>query len=471
MHRLSSLLPLLLAVTSSTPLLGQEEPDPIRIHSVCDISQDFTFYMDGRFHTQYLKGVGRDARNWGSLERLDLSNVNLLVLTGGNRWIAYREEAIDHVESYVREGGTLLLMIDGADPMPSGASVATRFGARLTEIEASLPLRTTASLEISEDGLRFRGGRVFEHDEAFDPLLQDSERRTLLARRAFGKGHVLVGSRGLFGQRPDAKDRINADWVRPLLIECATTKPIDPKQPHRSTWVEHTRELGPLTLEFHTGTEPFAEKIAEEYVLVRPHLVAITGVEPAPGMLKRLLILPTGGGGFSSGERIAIGAFWGNYPDTRYPMVELIGHEAGHSWVLPYPEPLWNEPIATWLGIQVGKRLEMPRAQQTLERQMRLGRRHDPDFTNIDPLSEDAPRDLIWGKSYFVFEELERLHGPGALAKYFRAKRRLLTEGRDGYSMDDCVAVWSHAVEQDLFPWFRSLAFDVDASRSELWPR
>lgn len=451
----------------------QDSEEPVRIHSVCDISQEFTFYMDGRFHTQYLKGVGRDARNWGSLELVDLSNVNLLVLTGGERRIPYRKAAIDHVERYVKEGGTVLLMVDGAKQMPQGEAVAERLGARLTTVDAESPLSGTAGLSAlgSDEEITFRGGRTFEHDESFTPLIVDAKQRTLLGRRALGKGHVLIGSRGLFGQRPDAKDPINANWVRPLLIDSATTKQIDPKRPHRSTWVESTRELGPLTLEFHAGTEPFAQRIAEEYVRVRPHLVAMTGVEPSPGMLKRLLILPTGGGGFSSGARIAIGAFWGNYPETRYPMVELISHEAGHSWVLPHPEPLWNEPIATWLGIQVGKRLEMPEAQRTLDRQIRLGRRHDPKFTKVNPLAKDAPRDLIWGKSYFVFEELERLHGPGAMAKYFEAKRRLLKADRKSYSMNDCIAVWSVAVGEDLFPWFRELAFDVDATRTELWPR
>ena len=48
-------------------------------------------------------------------------------------------------------------------------------------------------------------------------------------------------------------------------------------------------------------------------------------------------------------------------------MIELIAHEAGHSWVLPHAEPLWNEPIATYLGIQVGKRLGMPEADDTLK--------------------------------------------------------------------------------------------------------
>jgi hypothetical protein len=253
-------------------------------------------------------------------------------------------------------------------------------------------------------------------------------------------------------------------------VSQASAKKIDPNTPHRATMAERSKKLGPLTLEFHDGTAQFADAIYDVYREVRPHLVAITGCEPSPGMIKSLLILPTGGGGFSSGARIAIGAWWGNYPEKRYPMIEIIAHEAGHSWVLPKAEPLWNEPIATYLGIQVGKRLGMPEADVTLGRQIARARKHAPDLDAVNPLGEGAHRDVIWGKSYYVFEELEKNHGPGALAKYFKTKRRLVDKDRPAYTMDDCVAVWSIAVDEDLFPWFRSLAFDVDASRTDFHP-
>ena len=448
---------------------GQEAPPPA-IHSICDISQQFSFYMDGRFQRQYLEGVGRDARNWGSLQRLDLENVNLLVLSPGDPRLSYSRAAIEHVDRFARDGGTLLLMLDGGESMPPAAELAARWGAQATVHRAREPLEVGGASIPSDSELSFRGGTVLGLAQEWQTLVRDAEQRPVLALRAYGKGWLLLGSRGLFGQRPDAADPINSDWVTPLLVELAKAKPIDATKPPRATWAEREREVGPLTLEFHEGTEPFADAIGAEYLRVRPHLVAITGVEPSPGMIKRLLILPTGGGGFSSGARIAIGAWWGGYPEERYPMVELIGHEAGHSWVLPHPEPLWNEPIATYLGMRVGERLELTEARPMLEQQIAAARRHDPELTEIDPLKDDAPRDLVWGKSFFVFEELERLHGPGALRKYFRAKRALLADARPGYSMDDCVAVWSRAVGEDLFPWFRSLAFSVSAERTELWP-
>ena len=444
------------------------------VHSVSDISQEFSFYMDGRFYTQYLAGHGRDARNWGSLHRVDLSNTNLLVLTGGDPRIPYSEASLDHIDAFLEGGGTVLLMIDGAEPMPPGAALALRHGAEPTLRAAKAPIRVTEALTAlhrTADVDAFRSGRTIACGEDFEHLVVDAEGEALLTVRDVGEGHLIVGSRNLFGSRPDASDPIHADWVTPMLIHFATQKPVVTRRHHPATWVEHAEDLGPLVLEYHDGTAPFARAIADEYLRVRPHLVAITGVEPAPGMIKRLLVLPTGGGGFSSGERIAIGAFWGDFPKNRYPMVELIGHEAGHSWVLPHPEPLWNEPIATWLGIQVGRRMGMPEADQTLERQIRLGRRFDPDFTKVDPLAEDAPRDLVWGKSYFVFEELERLHGPGAMARYFQKKRMLLAPDRKTYTFDDLVAVWSQAVGEDLFPWFRSLAFDVDAERTDISKR
>lgn len=392
---------LLVVVLLGSARTGSAAGEVPRVHSICDLSQEFTFYMDGRFHRQYLAEVGQDARNWGSLSRLDLGNVNLLVLTGGHPSIPYAPEALERIEGSAREGGTVLLMADGNPAGVPGQNVAKRFDASLSVREAEEPLAA-------------------------------------------------------------------GDGLDPLLVSLASTRVIDPSRPPRSSEAEHRRDLGSLTLEYTDGTAGIADAIYEVYREVYPHLVAITGVEPSPGMNRSLLILPTGGGGFSSGQRIAIGAWWGGFPEQRYPMVELIGHEAGHSWVLPHAEPLWNEPIATYLGIQVGRRLGMPEAEATLRRQLEKGRAHDPEYQRLDPEAEGAARDLVWGKSYFVFEELEQKYGPGTLAKYFRAKRALVPADRSEYTMDDCVAVWSHALGEDLFGWFRSLAFDVSRTRTDV---
>ena len=456
----------LLFVATASAAARPASADPPTVHAVADISQEFTFYMDGRFHRQYLKDVGAGTQNWGTLSKLDLDNVNLLLLVAGNPRIPYSEASIEHVRRFVEDGGTVLLMGNGADPMPPGQAVAAVFDARFTTMRARKPINGVGELDGEE--IVFNGGTALDLGSDWTPLATDRDGRPVLASRALGKGHVILGARGLFGRKPDASDPINADWVTPMLVSRAETKPINPSKRMRPTRAELKKEIGPLTLQFQEGTAPFADAIYAVYEEVRPHLVEITGVEPSPGMIKTMLILPTGGGGFSSGVLIAIGAWWGNYPEQRYPMIELIAHEAGHSWVLPHAEPLWNEPIATWLGIETGRRMGFKKADETIARQIAKARRRDPDLNKMDPLAEDAHRDVIWGKSYFVFEELERMHGPGAMAKYFQAKRRVLAPGRKGYSMDDAVAVWSIAVGEDLFPWFQSLAFDVDPARTDL---
>lgn len=454
----------------ASPLPAAEPPPVV---SVSDISQEFTFYMDGRFHKQYLKDCGGwDVRNWGSLSKLDLEPFNLLLLTGGNPRIPYDQGAQDNIWNFVQAGGTVLLMADGTTPDLPAHALADRFGITLSDQRAVKPLRGVGELAGRE--ITFRNGNILdfgEDAEAWTPLVVDRDGRPVLAAREYGAsgtGDVVVGSRGLFGRKPDASDPINASWVTPMLqFRAVERKRFDRPRTARA---ELKREIGPLTLEYHDGTARFADVIYEVYAEVRPHLIEITGCEQSPGMIKSMLILPTGGGGFSSGVKIAIGAWWGNYPEKRYPMVELIAHEAGHSWVLPHAEPLWNEPIATYLGIRVGQRLGMPEADEKLARQIAKARRYDPELNTVDPQSDAAHRDLIWGKSYFVFEELERRHGPGALAKYFAAKRSLVDRERSDYTMDDCVAVWSRGVGEDLFPWFRSLAFDVHAEATDLWP-
>lgn len=436
------------------------------VHSVCDVSQKFSFYMDGRFHRQYLEPHARDVRNWGSLSELDLSNVNLLVLTAGDRRIPYADDAVDSIRSFMDRGGTVLVMADGLNGTVPVSSLLDIHGVSLMDRAAILPLTGTG--ELSDQEIAYRKGGVLGLREGWHVLIRDFLGDPVLAERSVGRGRLIVGSRGLFGHKPDASDPINDHWVGPLLLSRAKRLAIDATKPHRRTWAEDSRMAGPLKLEFHDGTEKFADGILEVYEEVRPHLRSIMGVDPSPGMIRRMLILPTGGGGFSSGVCIAIGAWWGGFPANRYPMVELISHEAGHSWVLPHPEPLWNEPIATWLGIEVGRRMNMPEASATLERQLSKARKLDPDFTKLDPMAPQAHRDLVWGKSYYVFEELERLHGPGAMARYFQAKRRYIASDRPEYTMDDCVAIWSLAVGEDLFAWFKGLAIDVDRSRTDL---
>ncbi len=435
------------------------------VHSVTDISQEFSFYMDGRFVRRYLGDSAYDVRNWGTLWKADLSDANLLILSGGSPRVPYDTRSVDHVLRFVERGGGLLLMADARDGDAELNRVAERLDATFERPSAQGKPRGTRAY--AEREIEFRGGGTLKTSDAWTTLVADEAGTPLMARRMLGTGHVLMGVRGLFGSHPDRDDSINRDLIRELLQDIVKGKPVIPGKRPQGQFAELTRELGTLTLEFHEGTKQFADAIVAEYQEVRKHLVGVTGVEPSPGMITRLLLLPTGAGGFSSGERIAIGAWWGDFPKHRYPMIELIGHEAGHSWVLPHPEPVWNEPIATYLGIQVGKRMGMgEEAQKVLDGAIQRAKRTDPEMNKVDIGAKGAPNDVVWGKTYWIFEQLEAKYGPGVIAKYFQAKRRLAPATLKAYTLDDSVAVWSAAVGEDLFPWFRSLGISVARERS-----
>jgi len=443
---------------------------PSRIHSVCDVSTDFTFYMDGRFFSQYIAPDGADARNWGTLWKLDLTDANLLVLSSGDSPIEYAPKSIEHVKRFVASGGAVLIAASNAGFQPDQPfhiqKVARAFGGEFDPTPAQKPLEAVSNLKA--DKVEFYGGGTLRLGAGWKALVSDAAGKPVLAQKPFGKGMALLAIRGLFGHNPDASDPINAQWVKPWLQNAVRGKPVNPSRPPKGQWAELEKKVGSLTLEYHEGTKAFADSIAKEYFAIKPILTEITGVDPAKGMIKRMLMLPTGGGGFSSGDRIAIGAWWGGYPKNRYPMVELISHEAGHSWVLPYPEPVWNEPIATYLGIRVGQRLKMREADEALNRTIENARREDPDFNKIDINAPGAPNAAVWGKTYWIFEQLRAKYGEDFMAKYFRTKRSVLKPGRTKYSLDDCVAVWSRALGEDLFPWFQSLGIKVSKANTDI---
>jgi len=115
---------------------------PNRIHSICDISTDFTFYMDGRFYKQYIAPDGADARNWGTLWKLDLTDANLLVLSSGESLIDYDPRSILHVKKFVTSGGAVLILASNAGFRPDQCPVDQAMASECRPREARGPFET-----------------------------------------------------------------------------------------------------------------------------------------------------------------------------------------------------------------------------------------------------------------------------------------------------------------------------------------
>ena len=456
-------------------LFGSETKNMMKVHSVTDISHTFSFYFDGRFARNYIQPIGgADARNWATLHKCDLSNVNLLVLQSGASPCLYLTEDVQAVRNFLEgRGGVVVLgehVLFRREKTYRLNELVSAFGAKFIDQPASEPLKPSSELEVRD--LKTYGGKTIELEDQslWQILIRDAKARIVMALRPIGKGKLLVVSRALSGRQPNAEDPINAAMWQSILADLMCGKQIDPTKPPKSVMPENITDKTGLQIQHSDYLQPLAETIFAIYEGCRPLLEEILGVPPTQGMLKKLILLPTGGGGFSSGVAIGLGVWWGNFPEERYGMVELLGHEATHSWVLPFAEPMWNEGIATYVGILLGREFGLNKeANATLKRWIDGAKRHDSEMTKFDLASgTDIPHVVRRAKPMWIFEQL-RTEEPRIISKYFQAKRRLIDPKKQKrYTANDSVAVLSTATGRNLFDWFRSLGIDVKASRTKV---
>jgi len=440
-----------------------------------DISHEFSFYFDGRFAKNYLSGKGNvSVQNWGTLHKFDFDRVNLVVLQSGASSCKYTPKDIAAIKAFLDSGGGVIVLGDYSlfrdEKTYTLNALVKFFGAEFVNKGAGRPVVGLG--ELKEKAIKYYGGKTITLSGArtWDVLIGDKNRQIVAARTKVGRGKLLLASRGISGRRPDAKDPINAEWLSPLLADLAAGKKADPKRRPRHHRAENKIDRGGLDIRYSDYMQPMADEIFKMYRICRPMQEKILGVPPSEGMLASLLLLPTGGGGFSSGRTIGLGTWWGGFPQKKYGMVELLGHEATHSWVHPFTEPLWNEGIATYVGIQMGIQLGYKdQAEKTLAGWIRGAKRHDPEMKKYDlAAGKNIPHSVMMAKPMWIWEQL-RKEKPDILARYFKAKRRLADPKKiRRYTAHDSVAVLSVAAGRDLFKWFQSLGISVDPAKAAI---
>jgi hypothetical protein len=468
-----------LMVLSSVSVIAAQSPGAPttpRIHAVSDIGHEFTFYADGRFHTQYLPGQPR-SMCWGALYNYDFSNANLLILLGCENRLAYLPKDIKTIKTFLTDGGGVVILSSAGATQQNkltevfGCTFKSRakkpFYGNLPEMEGDI--------EGHADWIQLKDPTQWQ------VLIKDADSKPILVRNKTGKGCLLIGARGLAGSNPNAKDNINAVWWKPLLVQMAANKKINPKKSFGRLGfgqLEYTENLGSIKLHYHEYLKPYATAMADIYQRTKPVMRRRMGVPLSEGMAGAIGLLATGGGGFSSGRMLGLAVFWGGFPEREDGMIEFITHETVHSWVLPFAE-IWNEPIATYVGdlvmADMGHEEEgMKRIQSNIARAskidptMKLYDLSGKSLKDIPPLTGGQANHMHWGKTFWIFEQL-RKENPDVLADYFRAKRKLAIPGKlKKYDTNATVAVMSVAMGRDMFPWFREHGFDVSKEDSPI---
>lgn len=452
-----------------------KEDPPVRVHAVTDLSHEFSFYADGRFHRQYLQGQ-RGVTNWCSLPNQDLTNANLLVLLASDDRLRYTPQDKQVIKKFLDSGAGVVIF--GSGNAAAQNDLLASFGAGFTS-PAQYPLQQT-----SKSGeMQGQGASVLDLERAdqWKVLVQDSKNNPVVAQRKVGKGTLLVSARELAGSHPSARDSINQEFWRPLLVEIASGKNIDPSISFKGCGIsdlENKEEHPGFVLSYSDYLAPYADAMVDVYKRSFPHIEKRMGVPLSPGMASHITLLATGGGGFSSGNTIGLAVWWGGFPEREDSMIEFLTHESVHSWVLPFPE-VWNEAIATYVGnlvmMDMGYQEE---AEKRIERTINRARSIDPTMKLYDlqgnstgdgkELSGSQKNDIHWGKSFWILEEL-RKENPEVIADYFRYKRQLAKpENLDSYGMNETVALLSRAMNRDLFGWFNAHGIPVSPDKTPI---
>lgn len=442
-----------------------------KIHSVTDLSHQFTFYADNRFHIQYLSN-DKGVTNWCNLYNTDFSNVNLLILLGCDDRIKYFDKDVETINSFLMSGGGVVIF--GTQNTNSQNELLKNYGAEF-KATAKPPLKPSPHLPQIEIEGKSNSSLFLKNKKKWDMLITDAHNNAVMARRKVGKGTLLVSSRGLAGSNPNASDSINKEIWKPLLRGATSGKVIDPGKSLKGLGIadlEHSEDHGTFKLSYNDYMKPYANAMVEIYKRSLPFIEKRMGVPLSPGMASHITLLATDGGGFSSGTVVALAVWWGGFPEKEDSMIEFLTHESVHSWVLPFPE-VWNEPIATYVGNLV--MMDMGHEEEAIKRIERTIARasiFDPEMNLYDirgeltgngrELDRNEKNEVHWGKTYWIFEQL-RKENPDFMAEYFQLKRKYATPSNiTKYDMNHTVALLSMVMERDLFEWFNNHGIEVN---------
>ncbi len=453
------------------------------VHSVSDLAHEFSFYTDGRFAGQYLNGH-KDVRNWGNLYGLDVSNANLINLLGCDSRVKYNAKDIQFLNKFmtVNGGGVLVAFSPGNEGMEN---LLKEWG--VSSQEKAQPPFSFARKEDSETiDAPIVGGQSpvlkFDSPKDWTVIVEDAEKRPIVAMKKVGKGRLLVIPRNMLGSRPDASDPHNAEWVSPLLVEASSGKRVSDSKPlsgNGLTSMGNEKKVGTQTYYFSDYLEPYFEVMAKIDAECRPLIQKRMGVPLSKGMASGVGLLATDGGGFSSGPNVGLAVFWEDFPKVKHGMIEFLTHESVHSWVLPHPE-VWNEPIATYVGdLVMGDAGFKEEGDRRIAGVIERASRIDPTMKLYDlngeksayeapDLDDGQKNDIHWGKTFWVFEEL-RKQDPDFMAKYFQVKRKYVPAALpEKYSIHDTVALLSVALGKDLYPWFNEHGIKADPAKKSI---
>jgi len=503
-------LSLLLAAGSGRAAAPQR-PRPLKIYQ--DESRSLQIGAQTWLH---LKGV-RISRATDLISLEHLKPYDVAILWNQVESLAYSREELEAIDTYVRNGGGLLLIgrpqaytkvravfANGGFARPEALPVqdfsmnamaalwglqfsnATRLG--VPHFAASTPL--TESPDVAKMAFEQPLSCLVGSTEGAQ-VVAEAFGHPVVVAKSHGRGRVILcGAPRLFlryGTLAESKlhetdeelavqERVLRQWLE-WLGEGSPVRSKSPQGlPLRIPGRVRLEEQG-LVVYTIPQLESVAKELVGEWAKVWPQLARMTGlaspVELARGSadetLLEIYLCASPGGGLSGGNRIAIPAMGG---DER--LIAILSHEVGHK-LLGGCNHGASEAFAEWCAIKGLTAAGYEKfAAEKLQKKLGAFREADPTGKKMDlsDVTDEISRTHAYqGKWIWIFATLEKEYGETFLAAYLKALRKNVTlvgpahkqsgGKKVSLTMRDHITAMSEAAGKDLTPWFKELGTSI----------
>lgn len=399
------------------------------------------------------------------------------------------DSVITSVEEWVRAGGRLVLIgharqwaITNREEIHAPLDfplnrVAARFGFRfLPNVHGEFPLRygqhpiVEGCEHLTADTYDPRarifgpgwmnafGVGLIEFPTDAEAIITDAQGRAVMAIKRVGKGKVVVfsGKRTLWGltQPPDPQSTTVARQLIGNLF-AFLSREASPRidEPRVPDLIPPDKELrvGQMRIRHTDPLKERAEYLAKEFPRLYREMERLFGVPPARPI--DIEVLPTAGGGWTSGNLIGIGAL-GKDDDV----LAILLWEMTNAWKLPSAHG-WIEVWAGFTTYLLRERLNIyPPARRTQDmlNDFKALLAVDPDLKQID-VSQISPDEnahrLKVKKVALILLRLHQRYGDEFFRRLLRIHRAQY-KSEEFIAMEDLITEMSLAAREDLFPWF-----------------
>jgi hypothetical protein len=474
-------LVLVLATGSLSEEFELDEPRPPRRISVLyDISHAFgAGLISGS--PQYMRKADMScAGNQASLHAIDFRpfNVFWMPLIRSKDLPFTLPGDVEHVKAFMEKDGGGVFMychVVAEEPYPNLNKFLQGFGFEFGP-RAKLPIKLVGSELTTGVSLQASASYVLElaTPEGWTILARDAQGKPVVAIRQLGRGRLVAcGMNVLGGRRRKRGKLLNQDSVQRMFEWCSQGKEIQAGKhpPARDIWPERTLELGSITVHYSDYLAPYAEKVGEYYLQMRPHMEKWMGVPLLAGARTDngahtgkmdAYLLPCGDWAWSGGPRIGIAVFWGGFPEVPTDVIAVMSHELNHSWVHGYGVNFTgHEGLAIYAG---AKMLQLMGFRKAWDKYVKTLRSLAANAEFRKKPAKEEPT----GKYQVVLYEFEGKYGKDIVARYYRARQKHLTKAGRHANDHDAVWLWSKVTGEDQFPYFRAMGYDVDPSKVSL---